>query len=257
MSTQPPTPLWSPTGPDLLIHGDNLAAMARLPDASMQLIYLDPPFNTGRAQRRATTRSTRDPAGTHLGFAGTNYSRTIEALSSYDDVFADYWAFLAPRLIEAHRLLRDEGAAHEVVQDAFLDLWRTAPDYDADRASVTTWLVRLVRLRAIDRLRRDGAERRGAGQSATQLDAAADIADTTDVAALVEGEDDAVRVRGALAELPLDQRRVVELAFLEGHTHAELAELLGLPLGTIKTRCFRGLARLAELLADERAGGAR
>ena len=105
-------PLWSPTSPDLLIHGDNLAAMAHLPDASMQLVYLDPPFNTGRAQRRATTRSTRDPEGTHLGFAGTSYTSTIEALSSYDDVFADYWAFLAPRLIEAHRLLRDVGTLY-------------------------------------------------------------------------------------------------------------------------------------------------
>ena len=105
-------PLWRPTGPDLLIPGDNLAAMAQLPDTSMQLVYLDPPFNTGRAQRRATTRSTRDPEGTHLGFAGTSYTRTIEALSSYDDTFADYWAFLAPRLIEAHRLLRDDGTLY-------------------------------------------------------------------------------------------------------------------------------------------------
>ena len=104
--------LWNPAGPDLLLHGDNLHVMAQLPEASMQLIYLDPPFNTGRAQRRTVTRSTRDPEGTHLGFAGTSYTRTIEALSSYDDVFADYWAFLAPRLIEAHRLLRDDGTLY-------------------------------------------------------------------------------------------------------------------------------------------------
>ena len=108
----PESALWSPRGPDLLLHGDNLDVMAQLPDESMQLVYLDPPFNTGRAQRRATTRSTRDPEGTHLGFAGTNYTRTIEALSSYDDVFADYWAFLAPRLIEAHRVLRDDGTLY-------------------------------------------------------------------------------------------------------------------------------------------------
>jgi site-specific DNA-methyltransferase (adenine-specific) len=108
----PRAELWSPEGPDLLLHADNLAVMAQLPEASMQLVYLDPPFNTGRAQRRATTRSTRDPDGTHLGFAGTSYTRTIEALSSYDDVFADYWAFLAPRLIEAHRLLRDDGTLY-------------------------------------------------------------------------------------------------------------------------------------------------
>ncbi|MDO9590273.1 MAG: site-specific DNA-methyltransferase [Microcella sp.] len=106
------TPLWTPDGPDLLIHADNLTVMAQLPDASMQLIYLDPPFNTGRAQRRTTTRSTRDPDGTHLGFAGTSYTRTVEALTSYDDVFADYWGFLAPRLIEAHRVLRDDGTLY-------------------------------------------------------------------------------------------------------------------------------------------------
>lgn len=105
-------PLWAPDGPDLLIHGDNLAAMRALPDASLQLVYLDPPFNTGRTQHRRTTRSVRDPEGAHLGFAGTSYTRTVEALSSYDDTFGDYWGFLAPRLIEAHRLLRDDGTLY-------------------------------------------------------------------------------------------------------------------------------------------------
>lgn len=105
-------PLWNAASPDLLIHGDNLAAMRTLPDESMQLVYLDPPFNTGRTQHRRTTRSVRDPDGAHLGFTGTSYTRTVEALSSYDDDFADYWAFLAPRLIEAHRLLRDDGTLY-------------------------------------------------------------------------------------------------------------------------------------------------
>ena len=105
-------PLWCPDGPDLLIHADNLVAMRALPDASVQLVYLDPPFNTGRTQHRRTTRSVRDPEGAHLGFAGTSYTRTVEALSSYDDAFGDYWGFLAPRLIEAHRLLRDDGTLY-------------------------------------------------------------------------------------------------------------------------------------------------
>lgn len=105
-------PLWSPDAPDLLIAGDNLAVLRALPEASMQLVYLDPPFNTGRTQRRRTTRSVRDPEGTYLGFSGESYTRTVEALSSYDDAFADYWAFLAPRLIEAHRVLRDDGTLY-------------------------------------------------------------------------------------------------------------------------------------------------
>ncbi len=109
---QPPNALWTPTGPDLLVAGDNLAVLRGLPEASMQLIYLDPPFNTGRTQKRRTTRSVRDPEGTYLGFSGESYTRTVEALSSYDDAFADYWAFLAPRLIEAHRVLRDDGTLY-------------------------------------------------------------------------------------------------------------------------------------------------
>jgi len=157
----------------------------------------------------------------------------------------------------AQRLLRDPGAAREVVQDAFLDLWRTAPTYDGDRAAVTTWLVRLVRLRSIDRLRRDGAERRGAGQVAAGLDAAQHVATDDDVAREVQDADTSDRVRAALDLLPPDQRRIIELAFLAGRTHAEVAELLDLPLGTVKTRCFRGLQRLADLLADEREGTSR
>jgi RNA polymerase sigma-70 factor (ECF subfamily) len=157
----------------------------------------------------------------------------------------------------ATRGLGDAGAAGEVVQVAFLDLWRTAPSYEADRASVTTWLVRLVRLRAIDRARRDGAARRGAGSIDAQLDDALDAAAPDDVDAQVQASARAERVRAALDAIGADQRRVVELAFLHGFTHAEIAARLDLPVGTVKTRCFRGLARLAELLADEREGALR
>ena len=112
-------PRWKLDGEsDLLVHGDNLSAMRRLPDGCVQLVYLDPPFNTGRQQRRHTIRSVREGdrdtqnATTYRGFSGTTYTRTIEALTSYDDRFADYWAFLAPRLAEAHRLLRDDGTLY-------------------------------------------------------------------------------------------------------------------------------------------------
>ena len=105
-------PLWTPESPDLLLHGDNLTAMSDLPGGSMQLVYLDPPFNTGRTQQRRSTTSTRDPQGAYLGFQGASYSRTVETLGRYDDRFPDYWGFLAPRLIEAHRLLRDDGTLY-------------------------------------------------------------------------------------------------------------------------------------------------
>lgn len=155
-------------------------------------------------------------------------------------------------LAVATRLLGDIERAREVCQDAFVDVWRTAPSYDPHRSAVTTWLVRLVRLRAIDRLRVDGAQRRGDGRAAAPIEDAAQVASSDDVERDVHDAHVAARVREALATLPPDQRRIVELAFLEGRTHAELADELELPIGTVKTRCFRGLARLAELLADER-----
>jgi site-specific DNA-methyltransferase (adenine-specific) len=133
-------PLWSPDSPDLLVHGDNLTAMRRMPDSSMRMVYLDPPFNTGRAQLRRTTTHSRAPAAdtapahaqAHArpaadtapiaatpptptawqGFNGESYIRTVQALSSYDDRFADYWGFLAPRLQEAHRLLDERGTLY-------------------------------------------------------------------------------------------------------------------------------------------------
>ncbi|WP_168916625.1 DNA-methyltransferase [Microcella flavibacter] len=112
----PDAPLWHPGSPDLLVHGDNLAVMRRLPDASMRLIYLDPPFNTGRPQQRRTTSHVREAepgdATAWRGFGGQSYIRTVEALTSYDDRFADYWAFLAPRLEQAWRLLDERGTLY-------------------------------------------------------------------------------------------------------------------------------------------------
>jgi site-specific DNA-methyltransferase (adenine-specific) len=101
--------LWSADGPDLVLEGDNLDVIRQLPDAVFPMIYLDPPFNTGRAQRRTTTRSTLSDTGSRVGFHGKTYETVRTAITSYDDVFADYWSFLEPRLEEAYRLLRPDG----------------------------------------------------------------------------------------------------------------------------------------------------
>ncbi len=103
---------WSPAGPDLVIHGDNLGVIARLPDASFRLIYLDPPFNTGRTQSRQTLTTARSENGSRTGFKGQSYDTIKGALYSYDDRFADYWSFLEPRLAEAWRLLDDRGTLY-------------------------------------------------------------------------------------------------------------------------------------------------
>lgn len=95
-----------------VLHGDNLAAMRQLSDESFQLIYMDPPFNTGRRQERHTMRNVRSEGGSRVGFGGQSYETVKGTLYGYDDSFEDYWEFLEPRLVEAHRLLRDSGTLY-------------------------------------------------------------------------------------------------------------------------------------------------
>jgi site-specific DNA-methyltransferase (adenine-specific) len=103
---------WRADGPDLVVLGDNLEVTAQLPDASFRLIYLDPPFNTGRTQSRQTITTTRATGGARVGFKGQTYDTVKGTLYSYNDEFADYWEFLDPRLQEAWRLLDDRGTLY-------------------------------------------------------------------------------------------------------------------------------------------------
>jgi site-specific DNA-methyltransferase (adenine-specific) len=90
---------------------DNLPVLRSLPEASVQLIYIDPPFNTGREQER-TTRTSRQSLSGSVGFAGKRYEQITQSVLSYDDSFADYWEFLEPRLVEAKRLLTPSGTLY-------------------------------------------------------------------------------------------------------------------------------------------------
>lgn len=107
-----PTPLPSPEHPHRLFHGDNLPLLQALPDESIDLAYLDPPFNTGRTQLRRVTRHERDPDGVRTGYAGTSYTMHVDSEAQYADTFDDYEAFLAPRLAEVHRLLAPTGTLY-------------------------------------------------------------------------------------------------------------------------------------------------
>jgi site-specific DNA-methyltransferase (adenine-specific) len=97
---------------DYVIDGDNLAVLGLLPTEGFQLVYIDPPFNTGRTQRRTTIRTTADPDGNRVGFKGLRYTTTSLASHAYDDDRQDYLAFLAPRLAEARRLLAPTGTIY-------------------------------------------------------------------------------------------------------------------------------------------------
>lgn len=97
--------------PNRVLEGDNLALLRTLADESFQLIYVDPPFNTGRAQTRQSRTSRRSETG-RIGFQGKRYEQLVTQVLSYDDEFGDYWAFLEPRLREAWRLLNDTGTLY-------------------------------------------------------------------------------------------------------------------------------------------------
>jgi site-specific DNA-methyltransferase (adenine-specific) len=94
------------------VLGDNLEVARALPDGSFRLIYLDPPFNTGRTQRHRAVQTVRDADGDRTGYGGERYRTVVRTLYGYDDRFEDYWAFLEPRLAEAWRLLDSRGTLY-------------------------------------------------------------------------------------------------------------------------------------------------
>lgn len=108
----PEPPALTSDSPDLVLHADNLAALATLPDAAFRLIYTDPPFNTGRRQSRQRITTRRSESGDRIGFQGHSYETIKGTLSGYDDAFTDYWAFLEPRLEQAWRLLAPDGTLY-------------------------------------------------------------------------------------------------------------------------------------------------
>jgi RNA polymerase sigma factor (sigma-70 family) len=141
----------------------------------------------------------------------------------------------------AVRVLRDPALAQDAVQDGFLAAWRTAAAFDPARGKASTWLLTLVHRRAVDVVRREDRRR------AEPLDdAPVPAGDATDESAEVREE--RRRVQAALAQLPPDQREALELAYYGGLSQSELAERLGVPLGTVKSRMFTGLSKLRDLL---------
>lgn len=138
----------------------------------------------------------------------------------------------------ALRVLGNMGEAEEVVQEAFLAAWRAGHTYDASRGSTRTWLLTLVRNRAIDVVRM--RQRR----PVQPLDAAVDPPDSSDVPLQAALNVDAAQAAEALRRLPPEQRAVIELAYTSGLSHAEIAAKLQLPMGTVKGRIRLGLDRL-------------
>lgn len=153
----------------------------------------------------------------------------------------------------AQRILGDTGEAEEVLQEVFLYVWKAAATFDASRGPVLAWLLVATRSRSIDRLR----SRRPAGSAGGRsLEEVPEAASREDVEADAAGREWEAQCRAAIAGLPEDQRRALELAYFEGLTHQEIAERTATPLGTVKTRIRLGLMKLREHIRPyQKSGG--
>lgn len=165
------------------------------------------------------------------------------------EALAELYDRFAPLLLAlARRILGSAADAEEVVQETLLQVWAQAPRYDARRSSVATWLVLLARSRAIDLLRSRRVRERAVTAAA---------ADGPPTHASPEGpravwtEERQARVRAALAQLPPEQREILEMSFFAGLSQREIAEQTGIPLGTVKTRTLLAMRKLRQALRDE------
>lgn len=178
-------------------------------------------------------------------------ARLVQRMAAGErDALGDlYDRFSGPLLGAAQQILRDQAEAQDVVHDAFVTMWEKAATFDLARGNAFAWAVTLVRNRAIDRvrMRRRRAELLGEAAPADlgYLESGGEPSGS-ETAALGE---EARAVRAAVATLPLEQQRAVELAFFGGLTQEEIARRLSAPLGTVKARIRRGLLKLRDSLA--------
>jgi RNA polymerase sigma-70 factor (ECF subfamily) len=187
-------------------------------------------------RRRGDDRNgdAKDPLGALLSQAGRGDQ----------SAFAELYDSLAPLLHGVVlKVVRDPAQSEEVTQEAFIELWRLAPRYDATRGSVRSWAATLAHRRAIDRVRSEQASR-----ERTERESHNRPIQSNDVAEQVVANIDGTRVRKALERLTEMQRQAVELAYFGGHSYREVALLLDVAEGTIKTRIRDGMIRLRDEL---------
>jgi RNA polymerase sigma-70 factor, ECF subfamily len=147
----------------------------------------------------------------------------------------------------AYRMCGRRATAEDVLQEAFLALWRSGARYDRTRGSVRNWILRIVHNRAVDALRRGVVRERDLHHEEGILERQPAV-ERTDEQALAHEQ--TREVQGVLRELPREQSHVIELAYFGGFTHTEIASMLQMPIGTVKGRIRLGLAKLRVALAD-------
>ena len=182
-------------------------------------------------------------------YRGLRDGQLVELVAQKDAgaLEALYERYGRPAYSLARRILTDETLAQDVVQEVFLSLWRDARRFDAGRGTVATYLLSMTHHRAVDVVRREENLRRWrTSDEGLELepDPKARVEDE------VEASERRTEVRAALAELPAAQREALLLAFFGGYTQREVAALVGVPLGTVKTRMAAGMRKMKEALQD-------
>jgi RNA polymerase sigma factor (sigma-70 family) len=161
-----------------------------------------------------------------------------------EDAFRGLFGRYAPSAMAlARRVARQPFLAEEIVQEAFLAVWRNPSGYDQQRGSVRAWLMGMVHHRAVDAVRREESQRRRVEESmvsdpVVSPDPADDVADQVDL------PEERKAVRAALDDLPAEQREVIELMYFGGLSQSTISDRLGVPLGTVKSRTLLGMRRL-------------
>lgn len=186
------------------------------------------------------------PEGTSRPSGQTDLARLLRRSAAGDEeAFAELYDAVSSRLYGlVRRVVRDPAQSEEVAQEVFLDIWRQSARFDPARGSALSWMLTIAHRKAVDRVRSAEASRhRDAAYGTSNQDVTHDSTSEAVVERL-----DAERVHRALATLTEAQRQALELAYLSGYTHTEVATMLDLPLGTAKTRIRDGLIRLRDTL---------
>ncbi len=211
----------------------------------MSVVVPFPPERRRRSAQR--TADAPDPAAADDQPAPSADQRLVELMQltarGDQDAFAELYDELAPPVYGLiRRVLRDPAQSEEVAQEVMVEIWRQATRFDAAKGSVKGYVLTVAHRRAIDRVR--------SAQSSTDRELRVGRAsierDYDQVSEAVEHRMDVVQVRRALGVLTTLQREAVQLAYYGGYTHREVSDLLGVPLGTIKTRLRDGLIRLRD-----------
>ncbi len=214
--------------------------------------FFQNPIKTWEASLHETMRATKQETATKvLEKTGPTDEQLISAICAGNEFAIEelYERYHRYAYALAYRILRDPAAAEDIVQDAFLSIWRKASSYQAQTGSVQSWIQAIVRNRSIDKIR--ASAHRDYQWSPLQVENEQDPpSEEPDVWEQAwQGEQHRI-ICEVLEQIPGEQRMVIELAYFEGLTHVEIAERYQIPLGTVKGRMRLGLQKMKSLLAE-------